>query len=82
MTGTKCRADEVRAHLDEIKPGWQKQIRDDLDFLTPGWETFPVLVWDDASDRWIEVVLLATPETVSQHATGLAARFRRWLGRK
>jgi hypothetical protein len=82
MTGTRNRAEQVRAHLDATQPDWQSRVRADLDTLTPGWESFPLLVWDELSAEWVEVILLANPETNSRAPVGFLGRVRRWFGRE
>lgn len=75
MTETSNRADALRIHLDTNQPGWRDQLRADLDTLQPGWESFPLSVWDEQSGNWVDIVLLANPETVSTTTP------RSWLGR-
>jgi hypothetical protein len=74
MTGTKNRADSVRAYLDATQPGWQARVRADLDAVTPGWESFPLLVWDEISAEWVEIVLLGNPEPLTAPAPGFWTR--------
>jgi hypothetical protein len=81
MAVTINRVEAVRAHLDATQPGWQHRLRADLDALTPGWESFPLLVWDEGAGEWVEVVLLANPESRATRVPNLWARLRRWLGR-
>jgi len=79
MIETKKPVDQLRDQLDLSKPGWEKQVRRDLDYLTPGWESFPLCVWDDVKESWVEVVLLANPEAIQTKRTGFIGQLRNWL---
>jgi hypothetical protein len=81
VTLAKCRADALRAHLDETDPGWQDRLRAELTLLDPKWESFPLLVWDEENEAWVTIVLLARPEHLSPPAPSgrLRSFFRRWF---
>ena len=81
MITTKNRAEEVRAFLDNTQPGWQERVRAELDALTPNWESFPLMVWDEESSGWVEVVLLANPERIARPKVNFMAKLRQWFGR-
>lgn len=82
MVGTKNCLDAVRTQLNAADPDWQARVRAELDALTPGWESFPIMIWNDETEDWVTVTLLANPEPTSPRAVGFRSVLRRWLKKK